>query len=673
MDQKNQGQNILVVLPNPMGDAILCIPALRCLRQGLPDGRFTFYANKVVAEILADCPWTDAWLSYDPRTGADGIWAQARILRRRHFEAAIILTNSFRSALLAFLAGISRRIGYSRDGRGILLTDRVAPVRLQGRFAPISMLDYYDHLAAKAVGFLGGVYQQQDHRLELFVSAEARRRVDELWDRWQIAPDQKPVVMVPGGSFGASKWWPAPRFAELADRLVESDNCRIILSCAPGATEKEIARQIAVNAQHPVISLAEENLRLTDLKELIRRCRLMIGNDTGPCHIAAAFNVPLVTIFGPTDPRWTATGYEKEIRLRIDVDCGPCQQPVCPQKHHRCLNEITVEQVYAAAQKLLRHDDSSIWQTPVNAADLIGTYFSPFDESFAPLPEGGGLVHRGYEKVLQPAQLTDCAGVFAYDKGRRLDKPGLKARERLCLKLPADQGQNVTLYLKRYGGCGFWSLWRRWVVRRSRRAAAVYDFDAAMTLAQKGIPVARPIALGQQANWPGEKRSFVMIEELPHADALERLLPCRAEKQKEYHLLKNKKELINEIALLVQKLHRFGFYHRDLYLSHIFLSRDKNGRERLNLIDLQRVFEPLLNRRRWQIKDLAQLYYSARDYFSDTDIMRFLHRYLSCRRLSPADKNLTRAILGKARRIARHDRKKKKTANRPEASATGNY
>ena len=248
--------------------------------------------------------------------------------------------------------------------------------------------------------------------------------------------------------------------------------------------------------------------------------------------------------------------------------------------------------------------------------------------------------------------------MFAYDQGRRLDKPGLHARERLRLELPVNKIQTLTVYLKRYGYPGFWTLLRRGIARRSRAAAAVYDFDATMTLAQNGIPAARPIAFGEQSNWLGEKRSFVMIEELPRADALERLLPQWSEKQEDYALLRDKKQLIAEIAALAGRLHETGFYHRDFYLSHIFLSKDKSGRERLNLIDLQRVFRPLIYRRRWHVKDLAQLYYSARDYFSQTDIMRFLHSYLSCRRLKPEDKNLVRAIYRKARRIARHDRKK---------------
>ncbi|MCP4713357.1 MAG: phosphotransferase, partial [Planctomycetes bacterium] len=544
---------------------------------------------------------------------------------------------------------------YSRDGRGGLLTDKVYPVRIRERFAPISMVDYYGFIARKAVGFLGGETGYLERRLELFVSEGAQGRVDEWLDRQSLIQDKPKVILVPGGSFGASKWWGAERYAKLADRLIEDENCDVILSCAPDDAEKELARKIVGMASHRPVNLAEEG-SVDDLKELIGRCQLMVSNDTGPCHIAAAFDVPLVTIFGATDPRWTATGYQKEVRLRAEVECGPCQEPICGEGHHRCMEEISVDDVYEAARQLLGSSETVKCYIR-SEEDIAGTNYSCYAEPFVPSDDGDGLVHGWYKRFLGSLQLRDMDSVFAFDGGERLEKPGLGVRERIRFELPLAGDQKVVMYLKRYGYPGMVALFRRWLSRRSRAGAAVYDFDAAMRLAEKGIAVPRPVAFGEQKNWLGEQRSFVMMEELPQADALERLLPKWAEKQKGYMLLRDKKELIRQVAELVRQLHRAEYYHRDLYLSHIFLSRDKFGGERLNLIDLQRVFRPLIRRRRWQVKDLAQLFYSARDYFSGADIMRFLHAYLECKRLSAGDKRLVRAIYNKAKRIEWHNRR----------------
>lgn len=648
----------MVFLPQPMGDAVLCTPALRLLYESMGGSQFTFYGNRVAADVLGDNPWCDDWIVQGGKAGSVSMSKEVRQIRGGGFDAAVLFSNSFRSAFLVYRSGIARRIGYVREGRGGLLTDKAAPVRIQGRFAPISMVDYYGFLAAKAVGFLGGETRVLERRLELFVSEGARRRVDEWMARGQMAAEKSKVILVPGGSFGESKWWGAQRYAKLADRLIEDDNCEVILSCAPDENEKELAHEILGLASHRMINLAEENFSLGDLKELIRRCRLMVSNDTGPCHIAAAFAVPLVTIFGATDPRWTATGYDKEIRLRAEVACGPCQEPICGEEHHRCMEAISVDEVLEAARQFLGSGEPVTRNNRLDK-DMAGTYYSCFAESFVLLDDGSGLVHVGYKRFLDRYGLRDMDSVFAFIGGAWLEKPGLGVRERIRFELPLDGEQKVVMYLKRYGYPGIFALIRRWLSRRSRAGSAVYDFDAAQRLAEKGTAVPRPVAYGEQKSWLGERRSFVMMEELPESDALERLLPKWAEKQGEYALLRDKKELIRQVAELVGHLHGAGFYHRDLYLSHIFLSRDNFGRERLNLIDLQRVFRPLIRRRRWQVKDLAQLYYSGRAYFSATDIMRFLYEYLGRKGLRSGDKRLVRAVYRKAKRIEGHVKKVK--------------
>ena len=286
--------------------------------------------------------------------------------------------------------------------------------------------------------------------------------------------------------------------------------------------------------------------------------------------------------------------------------------------------------------------------------ELIGSYFNHSNESFVRLRDGSGLVHKEYKQFLEQQGLGSLNAVFRYEQGENLHKPGLGHRERFRIRLKGPGGQHVVIYLKRFGYPGVKELVKRWIIRRSRYGAGIYDFLGAQRLAEKGIAVPRPIAYGQIFNWLGEKRSFAIIEELPGSDSLERLLPNWNQKKKEYALLRDKKELIRQTAHLVRQLHQSGYNHRDLYLCHIFLSRDGKGCERLNLIDLQRVFQPLILKRRWQVKDLAQLYYSSRDYFRYKDMMQFMHEYFDNHRLTNYQKRLIRSVYRKAGRIERH-------------------
>jgi len=640
------------VLPQPIGDAILSTPALRLLRASLPESKITYLSAPTVRGVLEGNPWCDQWVTVNKdRESAISI---VRKLRRHKFDSAVLLANSFRSALWARLAGIKKIIGYNRDERGRLLTEPVELFRLDGGIAPISMIYYYGWLIDKAGTLLGGGAGKLREHLELFTSEQDKKRVEELLGRWGITPGDKIIILVPGGGYGPSKWWPAGRFAELAEKFIK-DGYKVIISCAPNEPERLIAEEIQARTAGRTYNLLEAGLELGGLKELVRRSGLMVSNDTGPCHIAAAFGVGLVTIFGPTDPRWTATGYEKEIRLRSDVDCGPCQQEKC-KEDHRCLESITVQQVYQAAGELLAGRSEGRENCPSRAG-----YYKPFTEDYVPSPDGSGLIHKDFKDILVRERLASLKEVFAYQKGAQLRKPGLKQRERIKLDLTADDGKKVTVYLKRFGPAPVGEVVKNLIYPRRSVGAGVYDFAAAMALAERGVATSRPISYGQEPAAPGKGRSFVMLQELPQAEALERLLPQWQKNKKTYAMLADKKELIGKLAELVGRLHGQGFFHRDLYLSHIFLCRNEAGEERLCLIDLQRVFRPKFYQRRWRIKDLAQLYYSAGGFFSRADMLRFLREYARIVHLQATDKTLARAVWRKAQRIARHDKWKKQS------------
>ncbi len=345
----SEQSSVLVWLPGPMGDAILAVPALRALRNHLPHANITFFARPVVRQVLDPCRFTDGWL---PRRSGNP-FSVAATLRQRAFTRCVLMKNSFGSALTAFLAGIPERIGYARQGRSLFLTQKLQPQRLpDGKYKPISMIDYYLQLAA----LLGA--ETDDRTLELAVDLEAKRSLLEKLP--QIRDNHRPlVVLVPGGAFGPSKRWPAKRFAATADRLVSRYDATVVISVADDPVEKQIARRICDSAKSELINLGERPISLAELKALFGEARLVITNDTGPRHIAIALGRKVVTLFGPNDPAWTETGWEDEIKIVGDAPCVPCQKPTCAMSEHLCMRSISVEMVLDAAEKLLQKDTAA--------------------------------------------------------------------------------------------------------------------------------------------------------------------------------------------------------------------------------------------------------------------------------------------------------------------------
>lgn len=348
MAKSQANEHILVWLPTPMGDAVLATPALRAMREQFQNSRITFLANPVVHDILQPSRLNDDWLVL--KSGAP--FKTAKLLGKYNFTRAVLMKNSFGSALAAALARIPSRVGYAREARGPLLTDKIYPPKLpNGRYLAHSMVDYYIRLARLA----GADETASQHELELQIDPEHDRKLDKLLP--QLAPDrQKPVIiLVPGGAFGLNKCWPADRFAQLADKLVDKFNARVVISVAPNPCERQIAELLQQQADHELISIAGLDLPLGTLKALFNRADLVITNDTGPRHIAIALGKNVITLFGPNDPAWTDTGYRYETKIVGSAPCSPCQRPKCANKDHKnaCINSIPVNAVWDKARPIL--------------------------------------------------------------------------------------------------------------------------------------------------------------------------------------------------------------------------------------------------------------------------------------------------------------------------------
>jgi heptosyltransferase-2 len=243
---------------------------------------------------------------------------------------------------MAWRTGARERVGYRGDLRGLLLTQRFAVPRDATTGLPLATLDAYLELA-RQIGCA-----PVSPQMELAMTADDEAAADGVWRRLALPPGDQVVVFNTGGAFGSAKNWPAEHFAALAQRIAADWNLSVLVNCGP--KERDTAHEIVALARDSrVTSLADEaELPIGLTKACIRRSRLLVTTDSGPRYLGIAFRRPVVTLFGPTDPRLVQTHYERETCLALGLDCQPCMKRVCPLGHHRCMRDMTVEMVYAA-------------------------------------------------------------------------------------------------------------------------------------------------------------------------------------------------------------------------------------------------------------------------------------------------------------------------------------
>lgn len=330
-------KRILVRQTNWIGDAVMTTPALAALRGGFPEAEIVVLANPLVAELFRFHPAVDRVMIIDKKNehrGVGGLLSLATQLRYQQFDAAVLLQNAIEAALLAFAAAIPRRAGYTTDGRRLLLN---YPVPVSSADKALHHTRYYLQLLER----LG--IQAPSADLCLACSAE-----ETAWARTQLGADNV-IAINPGAAYGSAKRWLPERFAEVADRLATRYAAKIVLT--GGAAEKEIGQDIAaaMTAQ-PLNMIGQTSVR--QMMALLSCCRLLVTNDSGPMHVAAAFGVPIVAVFGPTDHTTTCPASAQVKIVRKETDCAPCLLRQCPSDH-RCMTAISAADVYQAATQLL--------------------------------------------------------------------------------------------------------------------------------------------------------------------------------------------------------------------------------------------------------------------------------------------------------------------------------
>jgi heptosyltransferase-2 len=338
---------LMVLMPNWIGDAVMATPALRAVRAMVPGARLVGVMRPLIAELLAGTHFFDQIIYYDPRsdTPAQHFWPVIRQVRQEKPDVFLCLTNSLRAGLLAWCSGASRRIGWAGGLRRWMMSPESRSIQRGSARQPMSALDYYLDIA-RAVGA-----STADRRLELATRPRDEVAADESLRRLNLCSHRPLLVLNNGGAYGPAKNWPVEHFATLARRWAECHDCNVLVICGPA--EREAAAAIESMAAHPrVRSLAHFEPDLGRTKACIRRARLMISTDSGSRHIAAAFGVPVVAIFGPTDPRWSENYHAGQEIVRLTLDCQPCARRACPLGHHRCMRDLTVEHVWPAAVRL---------------------------------------------------------------------------------------------------------------------------------------------------------------------------------------------------------------------------------------------------------------------------------------------------------------------------------
>lgn len=325
--------------PNWVGDLVMATPVFAAALASARWREIHIVVRAHLAGVLADAPWAPRVVTL--ARDAD----ETALYRELAPDALVLLSNSFGAAWRAQRAGVRVRAGSALSGRRWLLTHAVVPPARDGRRIAIPTA----HLLRDVAGLAG--LEVPDLHPRLAVRDELVREQAALLAARGVERGAY-VLCTPGAAFGAAKLWPAERYAAVLDALYERHGWRGVVTGGPG--EEALVELVARSTRHGALSLASERRDLERLKALVRGAQLLLVGDSGPRWYAAAFDVPCVSVIGPNFPELTATSLELCRVVRVEgLACAPCLERVCPLGHHRCMTELGVERVLAAAEDVL--------------------------------------------------------------------------------------------------------------------------------------------------------------------------------------------------------------------------------------------------------------------------------------------------------------------------------
>jgi lipopolysaccharide heptosyltransferase II len=367
----NPPRRILIRGVNWLGDAVMTTPALLRLREKFPGAHITLLAPEKLRDLWLNHPAVNETIPFAP---GESIFSVGKKLRAGKFDLALVLPNSPRSAIETWLAGIPKRIGYVRPLRNFFLTQAIAPRADAVKMRKRSLEEIQNLIAEAKIGNrkseIGNSAAHQIHEY-LHLAAALDANAEPLAPKLLVASDEveaakkkfglekipNPIFgLNPGAEYGPAKRWPVERFVATAKEIQLRADCIWLLF--GGRNDSAIANQIESairNPQSAIFNLAGKT-SLRELMALLKCCRVLLTNDSGPMHVAAALGTPVVVPFGSTSPELTGPGLPGDARHRLlksDAPCSPCFLRECPIDF-RCMNGIGVERVVEAVLEAAR-------------------------------------------------------------------------------------------------------------------------------------------------------------------------------------------------------------------------------------------------------------------------------------------------------------------------------
>lgn len=332
---------IIIRMPNWVGDLVMATPILADLREAFPKASITAMCKSPICELLSTDPSIDELFCFTKPVNSFVRREDQRDIISKiqagHFDLGILLTNSFSSAWWFWQGNVKRRLGYRNGLRNLLLTDAVKRSKTK-----MHQVDIYKNLL-ESVGV-----SHSNTAPRLFVTD--KELIDSKSLLFQRGYQKgKPLIgMNPGAAYGSAKCWPADRFRSLCLELLKDDVYIVFFGDASGGS---LIKEICQGLPPQVMNLAGST-SLRELACLIKDCTVFVTNDSGPMHIASAFNVPLVALFGSTDEIVTGPFGQSQSVINKQVSCSPCLKRKCPIDF-RCMTQISVAEVVLCIRKKL--------------------------------------------------------------------------------------------------------------------------------------------------------------------------------------------------------------------------------------------------------------------------------------------------------------------------------
>jgi heptosyltransferase-2 len=340
---------IALILPNWVGDAVMATPVLEALRQTYPNVRIIAIGRDCILNDLYDgAPWFDYKFVWTKKIfGDNNILLLAKEVKKYKPTVTLLFTNSLRSSLLAALIGSKIIVGSYSIHRSLLYHYKQFYWIKYKKTNIYPLMEFYNSLA-NIVGL-----NNISYNMKLYIPNEFIRTVQTIWSEYSLDDYSYVVVFQPSAAYGPSKKWPIEYFAELARLIVSYLDAAVLVLFGP--SDVYIARSIVKNSRSNRVYVLDNVLPSLNLtKALLTRASILVSNDSGPRHIAAAVGCRVMTIFGPTYQEKTNIYYPYEVCFQRKVECGPCEYRVCPYGHHICMVSLYPYQLYDKIYNILR-------------------------------------------------------------------------------------------------------------------------------------------------------------------------------------------------------------------------------------------------------------------------------------------------------------------------------